>query len=63
MPYGENHHSAKLTEQNVRDIRRQFEADGVTSILRKYEMIAERFGVCAGSIEKIIKRRIWRRVK
>lgn len=55
---GENHFRAKLTEQQVRSIREQYET-GDTSIKR----LGKKYGVNSGTISQIVRRIIWKHVK
>ncbi len=54
---GERHHAAKLTADDVREIRRMREDDGET-----YAVIAARFGVTIANVQGIVKRLTWRHV-
>jgi hypothetical protein len=56
-PKGERNHSAKLTEQDVRDIRANFALCRVTK-----QELGERFGVSATVIRQIINRKKWAHV-
>lgn len=57
-PYrGETHHSAKLTEEDVRMIRYLRQAEGATEAA-----LAEHFGVSNVTIHKILHRELWRHV-
>jgi hypothetical protein len=53
---GEDHHSARLTEQDVRTVRDHV-ANGGTQA-----EAARRFGISRGSVSKIIHRRTWKHV-
>lgn len=55
MPHGERHHDAKLTEQNVREIR-------FKHLPRKYtrEMLAQEYGVSYSTIHHILGGRTWK---
>jgi hypothetical protein len=52
---GERHHSAKLCWDDVRSMRRQYEAGGLT-----YRDLAGTFGVTAPTIRDAITRRTWK---
>ena len=54
---GERHHRAKLTEADVRDIRRRYAAGGVT-----LDELAAEFGVGMANIYMITSRRSWKHV-
>lgn len=54
---GENNPSAKLSEDDVRSIRRAAEAKSFSPA-----RIAEKYGVDEGSIRKIVKRQTWKHV-
>ena len=54
---GENHHAAKLTDDNVRTIRARLK-QGDTQWA-----VAQEFGVSQGSISKIHNRRQWLHVR
>lgn len=54
--YGERHHSAKLTEDDIRAIRALY-ASGLT-----YGAIGQRYGVTGENVGQIIRRRSWRHV-
>lgn len=53
---GEKHHSAKLTEDDVRDIRR-LRAEG-----ERLRIIGEKYGMKAATIHGIVSRRYWKHV-
>lgn len=55
---GENAGLAKLTEEQVRDIRRLYAAGGVT-----YKELARRYGVAKYAIQSVVKRLTWREVE
>lgn len=55
---GERHHSAKLTAEEVREIRRMRAEDGAT-----YAAIAARFGVTIANVHGIVKRMTWRQIQ
>lgn len=57
-PPGERHHAAKLTEAQVRTIRRQY-ATGRISHLE----LAVQYGLATSSIGAILQRRTWRHVE
>lgn len=54
---GERSGTAKVTEQQVREIRRQFAAGGVTM-----RYLAQAFGLSEGGISHIIRRTTWRHI-
>jgi hypothetical protein len=54
---GSKHHFARLTEQDVIEIRRRFDADGVSKT-----QLAKDFGVRIGTVAFIIKRKTWSRI-
>lgn len=54
---GEQHHEAKLTAENVRDMRR-LHAHGFT-----FRRLAEKYGVSNVSIYNAVTRRTWRHVQ
>ena len=54
---GERQHSAKLTEEKVRQIRKEYAAGGITR-----EKLATRYSITPGLIGHVIKRRIWKHV-
>lgn len=56
-PKGANHHGSKLTEDDIREIRRLW-AEGVKGVT-----LAKRFKVGSDNISRIIHRRIWIHVK
>jgi len=56
-PPGEGHHLAKLTEADVRSIRDQYAAGGVSQ-----RALARRFGVAQSNIGLVISRRTWTHV-
>jgi DNA invertase Pin-like site-specific DNA recombinase len=51
---GERHNQAKMTEEQVREIRR-LRADGM-----KLASIARRFGITTGTASDIANRKTWR---
>lgn len=51
---GESHGRARLTEANVREIRRAWHCGEATM-----KELAERFHVCVGVISKIVYRKTW----
>lgn len=57
MPRGERHGMTKLTEDDVREIRRRAAAG------EKRELIAQTFGLCLSSVGNIIRRDTWAHVK
>ncbi|MNQ16329.1 NUMOD4 motif protein [compost metagenome] len=58
-PKGESHHLAKLTEDDVREIRRLY----FTEEIENYSEIARRVGIGPATVSAIIKGKIWWRVK
>jgi hypothetical protein len=57
QPRGEGHGNAKLTEQQVRDIRKRYPSPGNTQ-----RSLAAEFGVSQGEIWQIVTRRHWSHV-
>lgn len=57
MPRGEDHEMAKLTEVQVREIRRRYAAGGIF----QYTLAAE-FGVAQTLISAIVRRKIWQHI-
>ena len=53
-PTGERHASAKLTEDDVREIRRRYAAGGITQTA-----LGDEFGVLNSTISRIINRQKW----
>jgi HNH endonuclease len=56
---GEQHHGAKLTEADVREIRRLYVP---RSFVNGTSALARRYGVAQGVVWSIVKRRTWRHV-
>jgi hypothetical protein len=56
-PYGEKHSSARLTEGQVREIRR-LASSGVS-----HRTLAKQFGVNTGTISNIVARQTWKHLK
>jgi len=54
---GARHPSAKLSEKDVRDIRRQYARRGCT-----LDNLAERYSITKGHIRQIIQRKAWKSV-
>lgn len=54
---GESHGRAKLTEAQVREIRRRYAAGGIGT-----RLLAKEYGMSRGAIEKIVTRRGWTHV-
>lgn len=54
---GERHRSAKLTEQDVRDIRANYALCRVTQ-----QELADRFGIADGRVSDIVNRKAWSHV-
>lgn len=54
---GESHGSAKLTADDVRDIRRRYAAGGVT-----YRALAAEYAVVVATITHILRRKTWKHV-
>jgi len=52
-PHGSSHHSSKITEQMVREIR-------ASDLSRA--TLAERYGLAWSTVNKIVQRRIWKHV-
>jgi hypothetical protein len=57
LPRGEAHVNAKLTADDVREIRRRYAEGGVA-----YKQLAEAFAVTASVIGLIVRRKSWRHV-
>lgn len=57
LPVGERHGRAKLTADDVRDIRRMYAAGGVT-----YRDLGERFGVTESMVGRIVRGQAWTHV-
>lgn len=55
---GSAHHKAKLTEDDVRDIRSRYAAGGVS-----YMDLAVEYGLPQSNIGYIVKRQTWRHVE
>lgn len=55
---GQNHYAAKLTEQDVRDIRRRYAAGGITQ-----RALAAEYGVHFALISQIVLRQKWTHVE
>jgi len=55
---GEEHHSAKLSEDDVREIRRLYGAGAYSQ-----DELAEKYGLAQNMIHKIVRRKSWRHVK
>jgi hypothetical protein len=55
--YGEGHRSAKLTEEQVLEIRRRYAKGGV----RQVDLAAE-FGIDQTHVSDIVRRNVWRHV-
>lgn len=55
--YGTKHHNARLTEDDVRSIRRQYEKGLIT-----HAALAEDFGVAEPTVWKILNRKVWKHV-
>jgi len=56
-PFGEGHHKAKLTADQVREIRRRWDAGEDTQC-----GMAREFGVYQNAIREIVMRNVWRSV-
>lgn len=54
---GEKHHNAKLTEEQVLEIRAKYATGKYT-----YEVLAQKYGILRPSIEKIINRKKWKHI-
>jgi hypothetical protein len=54
LPVGEQQWSAKLTDQAVRDIRREHANGGVT-----YRQLADKYGVGLMTIGRVVRRDTW----
>ncbi|WP_460941414.1 hypothetical protein [Sediminivirga luteola] len=54
---GENNSAAKLTAQQVSEIRRRYATGGVTQVA-----LAEQFGVDQAHISSIVRRKAWAHV-
>ena len=54
---GENHHKAKLTNEQVREIRRLFSDEGLT-----YQELGRRFGITDKNAGMIVRRVTWRHI-
>jgi sugar (pentulose or hexulose) kinase len=57
MRRGENQHSAKLTESNVRDIRRRYASGGIS-----YQRLADEYGVTQRAIICVVQRITWKHI-
>lgn len=57
MPRGEKHYHAKLTESQVREIRRRYAVGGI--LMRD---LAKEYGVRTENIRFIVRRKTWRHV-
>lgn len=55
---GEIHHAAKLTEDNVREMRRLHIEGGWS-----FSQLGKRFGVNTSAAYKIVKRKLWKHVE
>ena len=56
---GERHHKAKLTEDDVRDIRRRYDGgEKLESIWHSYPQIEN----CWGTLHPIVKRKTWKHI-
>ena len=55
---GSAHHGAKLTEEQVREIRKRYAAGGVS-----YLKLSEEYGIPHSNIGYIVKRQTWKHVK
>lgn len=51
---GENHPSCKLTEEDVRNMRNEYEQGGITQ-----DQLAKKYDISRGSVSAIIKRKRW----
>lgn len=56
VPVGERQWNAKLTEQDVRNIRAAVAAG------EKHEIVRARYGLAAGAVGRIVSRKLWRHV-
>ncbi len=54
---GEKHKNSKLTEENVRQIRKIYEKGGMT-----YAKLAEAFGISFQTVGVIVTRKVWKHV-
>ena len=54
---GEEHHKAKLTEKDVRYIRKNYQAN-----VKGYGFFAKKFGVSISSVRDVLSYRSWKRV-
>lgn len=61
-PRGEKHHSARLTENDVRAIRAVDAADTSGRLYGRRAKLARRYGVAPETIASIVLRRIWKDV-
>jgi hypothetical protein len=57
QPAGENHWWAKLTENQVREIRRRYAAGGITQT-----KLGEEYGICIESVSLIVRRINWKHI-
>lgn len=57
LPFGEDHHSAKLKEWQVIEIRGKYEAGNISQ-----DKLAAEYGVNQNAISKIILRRSWKKI-
>ena len=55
--HGETHWKARLTADDVREIRRLRSEEGLT-----YQQLADRFGVGKSNISHIVKGRLWKKL-
>ena len=55
---GENHRDAKLTEEQVLDIRKEYNKEKKITQL----VLAEKYGVSRGTIQQILNRKIWKHI-
>jgi transposase len=55
---GEKNHLAKLTEDDVRAIRRDYKSGGVT-----HQDLADRYGISKHLVYLVIKRKMWRHIE
>ena len=54
---GEKHPHSKLSAQDVKDIRRQYDAGAVT-----YRELAQQYGVGCSTISDILNHKTWRSI-
>lgn len=65
MCRGERHHSSKLTEKDVRDIRASWKSGSNQFAVNAngYERLAKKYGCDRQNIKRIIRGQIWKHVE